>query len=702
MNRRAHALKTMIIVFLVLQVTFNVIPVYSQAPNTDTRDKTLRDADHFEIRMADVKNRAEWEKRRAEIRDLLLLRAGLWPEPERTPLNARIFDEKKGDGFTVAKVYFESLPGFFATGNLYRPAKGKPPYPAVVCPHGHWQYGRLQNSEAGSIPGRCIDFARMGFVVFSIDMVGYNDSFQLPHDPFKSRAQLKADEPLPYESREMRPDFSFSGADLYGFNLGGVQLWNGIRAVDFLCSLPDVDPSRIGVTGASGGATQTLFLMIADDRVKVAAPVNIIGAKKHPGCLCENIPGLWLDTSTVEMAAAFAPRPLLLMSATEDPWTNSTPTREYPMIQKYYAFYGANDKIKNVHISAGHNYNAETRAAVYDWFCMHLKSQFPAIKNPAPVSPELKALGDLRVFPDRVLPENAVSGWDVIKNWKTSSEQTFSALLPHSADQYNEFRITFHRKLGDVLAAVVPDPDDLTAQKGDVKTIGAYTSQTHFLGRKGKGDCFECEIISAKTTASGTILVICPDSWGDFISLDTGTIQPWIANILSKGYRIARVRGYASGQLAIPLKTWDTFMWPSAYNRDNGLNGIQDIITAMQYCKDTWKKDRLTVLGFGSCGIPAMFACATHGGTDKILADMNGSDPAYDGELARLMPYGAIKRVGDFRTATLLLVNKPLILFNPGPTFDSAWYRAQAGGIGCDRNLLFRSSVNPDNVVDLL
>ncbi|MFC1528526.1 alpha/beta hydrolase family protein, partial [Candidatus Latescibacterota bacterium] len=437
------------VLFLVFSF-FTTFPAESENVK-DLRLKNLRDPDLYELRLKPVQSLEQWQERKKQLRETLLLRTGLWPEPGRTPLNAKIFDERKGDGFTVAKVYFESLPGFLATGNLYRPTSGTGPYPAIISPHGHWEYGRLQNSTAGSIPGRCIDFARQGFVVFSIDMVGYNDSFQLPHDPYKSRAQLKADEPVPYESRLFRGDFDYPEANLYGFNLGGLHLWNNIRCVDFLTSLPYVDSQRIGATGASGGATQTLFLMIADERIKVAAPVNIIGAEKHPGCQCENMPGIWIDTSTIELCAAFAPRPLLLMSATKDPWTHSTPEREYPLIKRYYSLYNAEDMIENVHIDAGHNYNAETRTTVYEWFCRHLKSPLPPIKKPSQVAEEVKKLGDLRVFPDKILPESALTGREVIQNWKNESEKMFAQALPLNSEQLDEFAVKYRGMLKRIL-----------------------------------------------------------------------------------------------------------------------------------------------------------------------------------------------------------------------------------------------------------
>ena len=113
-------------------------------------------------------------------------------------------------------MYFESLPGFLVTGNLYRPVGGDGPFPAVLSPHGHWTYGRLENTPLVSGPGRAINLARQGFVVFSYDMIGYNDSQQLTHT-FGGRRE-----------------------SLWGLSLAGLQLWNSIRALDFLQSLPYV------------------------------------------------------------------------------------------------------------------------------------------------------------------------------------------------------------------------------------------------------------------------------------------------------------------------------------------------------------------------------------------------------------------------------------------------------------------------------
>ena len=196
-----------------------------------------------------VTSKAAWDARAGWLREHVLASAGLLPLPEKTPLGPEIFGEIVHDDYRVAKVYFESLPGFFVTGNLYRPI-GAGPFPAILSPHGHWAYGRLENTDINSVPGRAINLARQGFVVFTYDMIGYNDSRQLPHT---------------FDGRRER---------LWGLSLGGLQLWNSIRALDFLETLPEVRRDAIGATGESGGGTQTFLVAAVDRRIQVAAPVE--------------------------------------------------------------------------------------------------------------------------------------------------------------------------------------------------------------------------------------------------------------------------------------------------------------------------------------------------------------------------------------------------------------------------------------------
>jgi dienelactone hydrolase len=336
-------------------------------------------------------SRTAWNVRAAHIRELVLASAGLLPMPERTPLAATVFGDLTRPDYIVSKVYFESLPGFFVAGNLYRPI-GDGPFPAILSPHGHWAYGRLENSAIASVPGRAINLARQGFVVFTYDMVGYNDSPQLEHRGFGG----------PREK-------------LWGLSVAGLQLWNGIRALDFLESLPYVRRDRIGATGASGGGTQVFLLAAVDPRVAVAAPVNMISLHMQGGCLCENQPGLRLDTNNVEIAATIAPRPLLMVSATGD-WTTNTLEREYPAVRALYALDGAADRVHAVRFDAPHNYNRESREAVYAWMARWLQDA-PADTRREERGFTPDPLPNLLVFHQRPFPQHAVDAARLTVGW---------------------------------------------------------------------------------------------------------------------------------------------------------------------------------------------------------------------------------------------------------------------------------------------
>src|SRR5579871_2607802 len=290
-----------------------------------------------------IASKAEWESRAAQIRRTILFRAGLLPMPERTPLNAHIFGRMERNGVAMEKVYFESVPGFFVTGNLYRPANQATtpgPHPAILAPHGHHAYGRLAADEIFNEPLRAANLAKQGYVTLTYDMVGYNDSFQVPHQ---------------WASKE---------AQLWSFSVLGLQLLNGIRSLDFLQSLPDVDGDRIAVSGASGGGTQTFLLVAVDDRVKVSVPANMVSHYMQGGDNCENAAGLRLEYFNVEFAAAAAPRPMLLIGATGD-WTRDSARIEYPAIREIYRLFGVEDHLQYKEFQAPHNFNRDGREAFY-------------------------------------------------------------------------------------------------------------------------------------------------------------------------------------------------------------------------------------------------------------------------------------------------------------------------------------------------
>ncbi len=348
------------------------------------------------------KSRAEWEPRAAHLRKQILFAAGLLPMPDKAPLTVQVFGKIERRGYSVEKVLLETMPGFYLGGNLYRPLGRNAPFPAIVSPHGHWAYGRLENSATGSVPGRAINLARQGFVVFTYDMIGYDDTVQMPHVATGKREQL------------------------WGFGLLGMQLWDSIRAVDFLETLPDVDRNRIGATGASGGATQILMLQAVDDRIKFSAPVNMISSIYQGGSPCENAPLLRIGTNNMEIAALMAPRPMIMVSTTQD-WTKNTPKIEYPALRGMYELYDKAANVETVEIDAPHNYNKDSREAVYRFFAKTVLGADPRSadfleKNFTPEKPN-----ELLALFGRTLPKNALTYAQSVEQWITNAQRQNTA-----------------------------------------------------------------------------------------------------------------------------------------------------------------------------------------------------------------------------------------------------------------------------------
>jgi len=377
---------------------------WAQIPDQDARNLDLPHTDtHFQMPV--YRTRAEWEARAAHLRKQILSAAGLLPMPEKTPLNPQIFGRMENQDYSIEKVLLETLPGYYLGGNLYRPVGRQGKFPGVASPHGHWSYGRVEHQPLASIPARCINLARQGYVVLAYDMVGYNDTVQTPHVFGGVREQLWSFGPL------------------------GLQLWNSIRVVDFLESLPDVEARRIAATGASGGGTQTFLLTAVDDRVKYSAPVNMISAIMQGGSPCENAPNLRVGAHNMEFGALMAPRPLLLISATGD-WTRNTPLEEFPAIRAIYDLYGQAENVQSIQIDAPHNYNQQSREAMYRFFGKHALDQRDESRfEEKPI--RVEKLQDMLALHGRRLPDNAKTYAELVEHWIASARRQNEA----AADQ---------------------------------------------------------------------------------------------------------------------------------------------------------------------------------------------------------------------------------------------------------------------------
>lgn len=625
-----------------------ILPGNGLAQDIPAADKRMAEVRHLDLpyQLPEYRTQAEWQARAAELRKQILVSAGLSPMPDKTPIRATIFGLVDGGNYTVEKVYFESSPGFYVTGNLYRPKNVTGKVPAVLCPHGHWTYGRLENQPNNSGPARAANFARQGYVAFSYDMVGYNDSAAISH---------------------RFADHNVTGREaLWGVNLLGLQLWNSMRALDFLLTLPEVDAERIACTGESGGGTQTFLLMAVDERVKTASPVNMVSFIMQGGSLCENAPNLRVDTNNVEFAALMAPRPLFLVSATGD-WTKNMLTSEYPAIQRIYRLFSAEDKVAAVQMNAPHNYNQESREAVYGWFAHWLQSR--AERSPIKErSGGVAAAPDLLVFYGRPRPANELNEAQLADSLIAAAKKQLADALPKDAAGLARYRAAFGDAYKYSLLAAEPTPAELIIARGAKATQGDIVSEPILLSRKQAQDRVALTIWRSNKNAPTPAVsnfVLAP------VPVDTD-LNSALAQLVKAGHTVVTLKSFAGGR-EIPknIKFFTT------YNRTDEANRVQDILTALTFMRQSLLsevearggKTTLSVVAQGRAGLVALLARGLASRVDRMVVDAGQFDSASEADFLKLLPIPGLRRAGDFTTAIALAPLTPLLVHNTGGKF---------------------------------
>jgi hypothetical protein len=233
----------------------------------------------------------QWQLRAEELRLQLRVATGMLPQPQLDPVAPKIYGRREMDGYVVESCTFESLPGLLVTGSLFRPTSipaGKK-VPGILCPHGHWPNGRFyeatdvaqqlatgaerfESAAINPLQARCVQLARMGCVVYHYDMLGYADSQQIP----SARSHGFASQPLETEVTQEGWQLFSALAESNLQSILGLQTQASVRSLDMLLTLPEVDSQRIGITGASGGGTQTFIAAALDPRISLAFPAVMV------------------------------------------------------------------------------------------------------------------------------------------------------------------------------------------------------------------------------------------------------------------------------------------------------------------------------------------------------------------------------------------------------------------------------------------
>lgn len=348
---------------------------------------------HLDELLSLYQNEGEFEARKKQLKDCILQTLGLQRLENRPPLNPIFRKKYSMNGYSVENVAFESFPGYYVTASLYRPSKGKGPFPVILCPQGHF-YNEADPSIAkdsgryrADMQFRCAALAKMGAIVLSYDMYSWG------------------------ESALQTGGYSFHETS---FSLS-IQTWNSIRALDFLLALPGADKTRVGVTGASGGGTQTILVAALDDRVTASVPVVMVSSSFYGGCPCES--GLPIHscgdkkTNNTEIAAMFAPRPQLFISDGSD-WTRSMPGTDFPYLKKLYGYYNQTQNVDQVYLPDDqHDYGTSKRIPMYGFFSRFFGLNEKQILDKAGKVDEtfitIQPNRELLVFSQQPLPSNA-------------------------------------------------------------------------------------------------------------------------------------------------------------------------------------------------------------------------------------------------------------------------------------------------------
>ncbi len=547
---------------------------------------------------ADVKSLDEWQSRRPTYREEYLYMLGLHPLPERTPLKATITGTLSGDGYVVDMIHYQSRPGLYVTGNLYRPAvvKEGERLPAVFYVCGHAGRGRDGNKTAYQSQG--IWFARHGYVCLVVDTLQLGELAAIHHGTYRENRWW-------WHSR--------------GYTSAGVECWNGVRGIDYLISRPDVDPERIAVTGISGGGAATFWIADADERVRVAVPVSgmadllayVPNRVINGHCDCMFLYNTF-DWPWVRIAGLIAPRPMLFMNSDQDRiFPMDANDRVISQLERLYSLYGAGDQVDAVVSVGGHAYRQDLRQASFRFINTHLKgdsrpvtdSEIDLVDETAGKYRSPIEGSRLRVFPkDTDIPTDQLN---------TTIDEHFVPVATVSVPEAKEFstwsrslkaelrRVVFRSFPQSIPAATVLKEDGksqlLETEPGITVRLDEYRS-----GGDGKPRRITLFVADAAVKPSLKAIPNLPEEGGVYLCFPRGTGDTqWTRK---------NPPNYVERSHVLLGRTVDT-------------GRVRDVISTINYLKAQFPETPIGVAGSGNSGIVAAYAAVWDPEISEILID---------------------------------------------------------------------------------
>lgn len=350
-----------------LDVVRNKWLKYSDSPNSlyhHLTDGAYKLLDLRVEKISKLTTAYDWQKRQSQIRQTMYNLLG--PFPEKTPLNAKITGRLEKDGYKVENIIYESLPGFYVTASLFIPNNAKYPAPAILFCSGHSSEAYRKMSY--QLP--LLNLVKRGFIVLAIDPIGQGERLQY-FDPNKGKSAIG--------SSTKEHSYSSVQVALIGQSIAKYFIWDGIRGIDYLVSRKEVDPSRIGVHGLSGGGTQTAYISAFDERVAASAPACYITSYRR---LMESVGvqdgeqnfyhGILYGIDHADFIELRVPKPTLIMATTKDFFNIQGARETFDEVKKAYEVFGKPDNLEMTEDDFEHGYTKKNREAMYAFFQKHL------------------------------------------------------------------------------------------------------------------------------------------------------------------------------------------------------------------------------------------------------------------------------------------------------------------------------------------
>ncbi|MCX7418368.1 MAG: acetylxylan esterase [Planctomycetia bacterium] len=580
----------------------------------------------------------EWQQRKTKLRASLLKAWGGFPE---TPcdLAPRKLGEIQRDGYRVERLIFQTRPGVWMTANAYVPEKAKTEkVPAILHVHGHWA-GAKQDRVVQS---RCIGSVKHGFFVLVVDAYGAGE-----RGIGKNLGEYHGE---------------MTGATLFpvGLPLSGLQVYENMRAIDYLQTRPEVDAKKIGLTGASGGGNQTMYAGAFDERFSCIVPTCSVGTyQSYLGqacCMCEVVPGALRFTEEGDVLSLAAARGVMITSATKDAFQFSVgeAQKSFARVESIAKLLGKPDGVKHTIIDSGHDYNQAMREAMYGWMTRHLKGTGdgspiadPEIKTEEPES--------LRCFPGDSRPDDYMT----IPRFAAAEAHKLldGRKAPESADAWNavraQMRVSLEASLGGTPKAVALNVKSQEAADGKSRRI-SFDSEA--------GLTLDLRLDATKQPKQIAVLV----------DVDQGSEKAFAGDhakqLRNKGWTVAAPELRATGRFALPSdkighapdhNTAEWSLWIGRPLLGQWVVDVRRTLDVLAEQQGGSLPSEVVVIGIGSSGVIALCAAAlderiTHATAINSLSSYVTSEPYRNHRLGLMVP-GVLRDVGDISHITALI-----------------------------------------------